>query len=100
MALQFDNLDEAAVGGNTAQNHALGAKFGAVTVVELIAMAMALFDSLPPVEFRRQRLILQDAGIVAQAHGTSLGIDGLLLRHQMDHRMRRLQVELARVRSL
>ncbi len=46
---------------------------------------------------RRQSAVLQHAGIGSQAHGPALGIDGFLLGHQMDDRMRRLQVKLARV---
>jgi hypothetical protein len=72
----------------------------AVGVVELVAVAVPLEHLLPPVHLARERPVLQHARVVAEPHRAALPGDVLLLLHQMDHRVRRLRIDLRRVRAV
>ena len=68
--------------------------------VHLPAMAMAFLDDRPAVGLGRPRARHEVAGLGAQPHGRAQVGHVLLLGQQVDHRVRRRRVELARVRAL
>src|SRR6185295_2486695 len=81
MIFELDDLDQFTVRRKTAQNHPFGAELGAVTIIELITVAMSFGNLFSPVQFGGEGLVLQHTRESAQAHGTALGVDRLLLRH-------------------
>ena len=97
MLRQLDELHEPPVGAGAGQLHAMGLKIGAVVVVELIAVAVALEDLLGAVERPGAASLGEHAGILPQAHGAALGRDAPLIGHQVDHRMDGGGVKLRRV---
>ncbi len=64
MNFKLDDFDQTAVRRKTAQNHSLGDEFGAIAVVELVTVAVALVNFFSAVQFRGQSFILQHAGII------------------------------------
>src|SRR6266849_2918494 len=62
-------------------------------------MAMALFDQLSPVGVPCDRAFLQHGGILAEAHRAAQGVDADEIAQLEDDLVRRLVVELGRVRA-
>ena len=69
----------------------------AQVVVDLVAVAVALVDDRLAVELARARAVVQLHRVGAEAHRAAEVGDLLLLGQQVDHRERRLGVELGRV---
>src|SRR5713226_2590875 len=63
-------------------------------------MAMALGYLFLPVEFKGQRVFVQDAGVGPQPHCAPFGFNTPLRVHEVDDRMGALFVELIRVRPV
>src|SRR5574341_204441 len=100
MAFELDDLDKVAIRRQAAQHHAFGAELSSIAIIEFIAMAVAFGDLLLAVELRRQRLVLQNAGISPQAHGAAFGVNSFLLFHKMNDGMRGVHVELSGIGAL
>ena len=62
-------------------------------------MAMPFAHLTDPVHLLRQRALAQLAGIGAEAHRAAFIVDGLLVGHEMNDRVRRLRIELRAVRT-
>src|SRR5215208_4309122 len=76
-------------------------KLPAVGVVDLVAMAVALGDDgLVVVDLARPRPRRELDRLRAEPHRPAEVLDLLLLREQVDHRVRRLGIHLRRVRAL
>src|SRR5262245_42940783 len=58
-------------------------------------MPVAFIDLLPTVEFQGQGVFLEHTGVGSQSHGSPLGVDAPLRRHQVDNRVRAVRIELA-----
>ena len=96
---QLDNLHQIALRVHAADAHAALDEQIAIGVVELVAVAMALEDILLTVGGEGDGIAAQAAGIFAQPHRAALLVDMLLVGHQVDHRVRRVGVNLAGVRA-
>src|SRR5690242_2817334 len=100
MAFEFHYLDQRIVGRRSGGLEAGLLERRAISVVDFIAMAMALRDPVAPVERTGNRAGLDHARIRAQAHRAALLIDVLLLFHDVDNRVGRALVDFARVGAL
>src|SRR5688572_20901926 len=81
MTSELDDFNQVAVRRQAAQEHTLGGKFRTISVVEFIAVAVALSDLFSPVQLCCQSLILQHARIASQAHGSAFAVDRFLFLH-------------------
>ena len=107
MIVELDELDEP-VARKPGQHEAGLGQLLRVAVVELVAMAMPLVDLTGAVDRVRESAVLDEAGLRTEAHRPAeVGSRVALLRHaalilplgdQCDDGMRRVRVELGRVR--
>ena len=95
---ELDHLDQRAVGREPGESQPVRLERLAVGVVELVAVAVALADLLLAVELARR------ASRRSSTHGYAprrivppFCVESLLRRHQVDHRMRRLGIDLGGV---
>ena len=109
MVRQLDDLDERAVRRRAGhlQPRRLQRLAALRVVVELVAVTVAFGDREVllallavggRVEPRRERALPDDARVRAEAHRAALLRDALLRLHEVDDGMRRLRIELRRVR--
>ena len=91
---EFDDFDEFAVGRCATKNEAGLFEFGAIGVVEFVAVTMAFVDEKCAVEMRAQGVHGELAGLRTQAHGAAFFGDILLFVQQADDRMRGEGIEL------
>src|SRR6185295_12643479 len=94
---QLDHLHQAAVGRRARDEHAVAGQRLAVVVVDLVAMAVPLADLGGAVRGGGLRTRGEHARIRAEAHRRALLGHAPLFWHQIDHRVRRLRVELGRI---
>src|SRR5205809_4806879 len=95
---ELDDLDQAAVRREPAEDHPGLAHHLAVLVVELEAVTMPLVDDLFPVRPVRVRTRQQLARVQAEPHRASQLVDVALLGHEVDDRRRGERRELGGVR--
>src|SRR5262249_26070612 len=57
-------------------------------------MPVTLTNFFPTIEFQGQRVILEHTRVSSQPHGSALGINSLLLLHQVYNPMRSVCIEL------
>src|SRR5438132_666687 len=75
MVRKLHHLDQIELGVMAREHQAALGELGAVGVVHLVAMAVALADVLLAVELRRERARLKRALVSAKAHGAALVLD-------------------------
>ena len=63
MIRKLDHLDNAAVRGDAGEHHAMFLQHGAVVIVDLIAVAVALMDSFFAIESVSLGILVQDTRI-------------------------------------
>src|SRR5688572_26835758 len=98
--LQLDHLDELLVGARAREHEARLLERLAVVVGELVAMAMALADLRRLIGVGRDRSGEERAREAAETHRRALAPNAALLGHEIDHGVRRVAIELGRVRVL
>src|SRR5947199_2649035 len=99
MSFQLHHLHELAVGRRAGDAHAALLELRHVLRIHLVAMAMALFDELRAVRLARERAFLQRARILAEPHRAAEGVDADQIAQLVDDFVRRLIVELRRIRA-
>jgi hypothetical protein len=97
MALELDELDQAAVGRGTRAHEAAVVEAALEPGVELVAVAVPLRDHDLAVGPRHLGSGHELGDVGPEPHGPALVGDAPLGLHEVDHRVRRLRVELARV---
>ena len=97
MAGQFDDLNQPPVRREPAQDQSMLRQRFPVGIVEFIPVPMPFLHLVHSVSLLRQGAVLNPAGIGAESHRASFVRHALLVRHEMDHRMRRRRVELGAV---
>src|SRR5918998_4471124 len=100
VVVELDHLDEALVGRRAAHDQPGGLQTLAQEEVDLVAMAVALVDDGLAVELTRAGAGVDLHRVGAEAHRPAEVGDLLLLRQEIDDRMRRLRIELRRVGAL
>ena len=94
---QLDDLDEAALLERPGDDEPGGDQLVAVLVVHLVAVPVALVDDGLVVDVAGPRALGELDRLRAEPHRAAEILDLLLLREQVDHRVRRLGVHLGRV---
>ena len=94
---QLDDLDQAVVRRRPAEHEAVVLEAPAQQVVDLVAVAVALVDHGLVVGRAGTGRVVELHRVGAEAHRPAHLVDLLLLRQQVDHRERRLGVELGGV---
>src|ERR1700752_4906929 len=92
----LDHLDERGVRLESGEPHATRLDRLAVRVVELVAMAVAFGDLLLAVDLCGDRAVGELARVGSEPHRPALLRQALLHGHEIDDRMRRIGVDLAR----
>ena len=100
VVVDLDHLDQALVRRCARDHQARGLEAAAQEVVDLVAVAVALVDHGLAVDLARGGALVQLDRVGAQAHRAAHVRDLLLLGQQVDDRVRRLGVELGRVRAV
>ena len=100
VVVDLDHLDEALVRRRARDHQAGGLEPAAQEVVDLVAVAVALVDHGLAVDLARGGALVQLDRVGAQAHRAAHVRDLLLLGQEVDDRVRRLGVELGRVRAV
>ena len=98
MIRQLEHLDDAAVRRHAAQAHTGVCQRGAVVVVDLVAVAVALVDERLAIELKGAGIRVQTAGVRAEAERTADVQNALLVGHQVDDGIGRVGHELDAVR--
>ena len=98
MIRQLEHLDDAAVRRHAAQAHTGVRQRGAVVVVDLVAVAVALVDERLAIELKGAGIRVQTAGVRAEAERAADVQNALLVSHQMDDGIGRVGHELDAVR--
>ena len=93
----LDNLHQVRLRIAAYALHAMRLKLVEKTIVELVAMAMALAHQRGAIDSGHPRVGLQLAIVGAKAHRSSQIGDVLLILHQVDHVVLRLSIHLAAV---
>src|SRR5215469_9120584 len=96
---QLDDLDEIGIDVHPREHHSATLEYFAIAVVELEAMPVALRDLELAVSFRCDSARSQAARIRSEAHRSAERLKIALVLHEIDHRIRRLRLDLARVRA-
>ena len=94
---QLDDLHQAVIGREAAEDQPVGGEQLAEFIIELEAMAVPLVDHRLPVGGAGAGALGQATGPGTQAHGAALVRDIALLGHQVDHRVFGESVELGAV---
>src|SRR5512146_3368158 len=89
MILEFDDFHQSTIRRQSAQHQSLRGQLLTIGVVELIAMAMPFPDFAYPVHLLGERPVSEHAEVAPQPHGAALIANGMLIRHEMDDRVRR-----------
>ena len=100
MVRQLHDLHQPLIRGKARQHQAGLLHLGAVVVVELEAVAVALGDLRRAVEAAAAGALFQHAGVLAKAHGAALFRHVHLVGHEGDNRVGRGLGELGGVRVL
>ena len=90
-------LYQTGIGVYSRTDHASGLKLSFKLVVELIAVAMTLFDMLHPIRIEGFRSLLKFAVECAQTHCAAHVDDSFLLLHDVDYIIGRFKIHLYRV---
>ena len=98
MIRQLEHLDDAAVRRHAAQAHTGVRQRGAVVVVDLVAVAVALVDERLAIELKGTGVRVEAAGVRAEAERAADVQNALLVSHQMDDGIGRVGHELDAVR--
>src|SRR5258708_31340059 len=99
MAFQFDDLDKLSVGGEAGHVESALLELRHIFRIHFVAMAMALVDQIAAVGLVRDRALLQPAWIFPEAHSPAESVDANEIAQLVDDFVRRLIVELRRVRA-
>src|ERR1043165_3239164 len=99
VSFELDHLDELAVGRGAGDAEAALLELRHVLGVDFVAMAVALLDELGAVRGAGDRAFLERARILAEAHRAAEGVDADAVAQLVDDLVRRLVVELRRVRA-
>src|SRR5258706_11889598 len=99
VAGQLDDLHELAIGRRARDVEAAVLELRYVLRVHLVAVPVALFDQLDAVGLARDRAFLQAARVLAEPHRAAEGVDADEVAQLVDDLVRRLVVELRRVRA-
>ena len=97
---QLDDLDQPPLLERARDDEARVDELLAVLVVDLVAVAVALVDDGLVVGVARPRPLRDLDRLRAEPHRAAEILDLLLLREQVDHRVRRLGIHLGRVGAL
>ena len=97
---QLDDLDEAALLERPGDDETRVDELLAVLVVHLVAVPVPLVHGVAAVDLPRLRRVGDLDRLRAEPHRAAEVLDLLLLRQQVDHRMRRLGIHLGRVRAV
>src|SRR5207302_1889322 len=98
MAFQLDDLDEFSVGREAGHSEAALFELRHVLGVDLVTVTVALVDLLHAIRLARDRTFLQRTRIFAEAHRAAEGVDADQIAQLVDDFVRRLIVELRRIR--
>ncbi len=90
MIMEFEDLDEGAVGARAGESNAGGFEGRAQIIIDFIAVAVALGDLAFAVDGADVRVVGEFAEIGTQAHGAAFVFDVLLCIEEMDDGMRRV----------
>src|SRR5579872_35612 len=98
MSLQFHDLDQVLIGRKAGREETDAFEALAIVIVHFVAMAMALGNVALAIKRERERTRLDHAWPRAEAHGAALLRDIFLRVHDVDDLIRRLGIDLGRVR--
>lgn len=94
---ELNHLNEVTIRRDTRKHQACTLKSITVVVVDLEAMAVPLADVFRTVDLRCERTGLECARIRTKPHCRTLVLNVSLVRHDVDHEVRRIRVELGAV---
>src|SRR5436305_10178286 len=99
VAFQLDDLHELTVGREAGHAETALLELRHVLGVDLVTMAVAFVDLLDSIRLPRDRTFLQRARILAEPHRAAEGVDADQIAQLVDDFVRRLIVELRRIRA-
>ncbi len=95
---QLDHLHQTVVRGRTRHGQSVLLEKLSIFVIHFVTMSMTLFDLLIVIHPCHSRSLAKRGGVLPQPHGPTLLGDLLLRVHETNHRVRRVRVELQRIR--
>ncbi|SCH06300.1 Uncharacterised protein [uncultured Clostridium sp.] len=91
---QLDHFHNPSIRRNTGKRHPRLTQHLTVIIVDLIPMAMTLMNGLLAVQLVSLCILIQNTRIRTKPQGTADILDSILIRHQMNHRMRGIGIQL------